>query len=168
MGKINSKNKGSEYELKIAKILSKWWGEEFHRTPMSGGLHWKNDNRVAGDIVTPPNSVFPYSVECKKRESWKLDDLMKNNTEIDSYWSQCVRDAKAVKLRPLLIFSKNFYVDLIMLSMEDFFCLADKCPELKEVPYILYHTNERNRVIVGLQDFIEKVSKEDLISAYNL
>lgn len=166
MGKINSKNKGSSYELKIAKLLSEWWGEEFHRTPMSGGLHWKEDNRVAGDIVTPPNSIFPFSIECKKRESWKLDDLLKTNTEIDSYWYQCVRDARAVKLKPMVIFSKNFYGDLMMITMEDFFALTNT--KLQEIPYIVYHTPERNRVICRLSDFLETVSKEEVIEAFKL
>ncbi len=71
-----SNTKGSTYERHIAKKLWAWWGEEFQRTPASGGIAMKQDNRVYGDIVTPPGSTFPWVVECKKRENWNMDTLL--------------------------------------------------------------------------------------------
>lgn len=160
--KINSSKKGSEYELKIAKTLSKWWGETFHRTPMSGGLHWKEDNRVAGDIVTPPDSIFPFSVECKKRESWKdMDSLIKGtNSELEEYWEQCISDAESIGLKPMLIFAKNFNPDFVMIALKDY----PKHIDLPDQCFVLYKLGRKpDRIIVKLDAFLEKVSKEDII-----
>ena len=66
------KQKGSEFERKVAKALTDWSGYEFHRTLMSGALHWDNDSRVVSDIVPPESlSGWPFSIECKNVEcSW--------------------------------------------------------------------------------------------------
>ncbi|QKE56350.1 holliday junction resolvase [Bacillus phage YungSlug] len=103
----NSRAKGSKFERDIAKALTDWWGEEFHRVPASGGLRWGKDNRVVGDIVPPPNSDFPFSIECKKHEGWDLSYILRNMGEFPNWWAQCTRDAYKVDKIPLLIFSKN-------------------------------------------------------------
>ena len=65
----NPKAKGNEFELKISKMLTEWSGQQFHRTPASGALHWSNDKRVVSDIVPPETlSGWPFSIECKKVE----------------------------------------------------------------------------------------------------
>jgi hypothetical protein len=167
--RINSKHKGSEYELKIAKVLSDWWGEPFRRTPMSGGLHWREDNRVSGDIVTPPDSVFPYNIECKKREEWSFDQLIKGTGEIESYWEQCDRDARGIRRKPLLIFSKNFNPDYIMLYIDDYTPILELKHHKMVVNYFLVGIiGKPLRIIMRLDDFIRLVSKEDIVSAYNL
>src|SRR5699024_11495112 len=84
-----SKQKGNAYELKIAKELSKWWGGKFSRVPASGGLHWGSDQRVAGDIIPPVNSNFPFVVECKKREDRKSTRLNSSHVSI-SYAVFCL------------------------------------------------------------------------------
>lgn len=103
----NGRTKGNSFERLVAKLLSNWWDEEFHRTPSSGGLHWKRDNRVTGDVVTPENSNFPFSIECKKVEGWNFEQLLKDTGEIKSWWCQCFKDSEEVGKIPLLIFSKN-------------------------------------------------------------
>lgn len=167
--RINSKAKGSEFELKVAKLLSSWWGEEFHRTPMSGGLHWKADNRVAGDIVTPPNSVFPYNVECKKREGWLFDQVLRGTGEVEDWWEQCVKDARGVGMRPWLIFARNFVPPYIMLQLEDFTPIVQtKNSRLPINYFIVSIVGQPLRVVMLLDDFLAKVQCEDILKAYNL
>lgn len=103
----SSKNKGSSFELKTARELSKWWGETFHRTPASGALHWKDDKRVSGDIVPPDGSIFPFSVECKNHEGWTLDTMVTNIGEFPSFWDQCTHDANEFSKVPMLIVKRN-------------------------------------------------------------
>ena len=66
--KVNGKAKGGVYERKIAKLMTEWTGVKFERVPASGGLHWKKDNRVYGDIVCN-DPTFPFVVECKNHLS---------------------------------------------------------------------------------------------------
>lgn len=163
--RINSKQKGSEYERKIAKILSKWWGEPFHRTPMSGGLHWREDNRVAGDIVTPPNSVYPWCTECKKRNEWHLEQLLKSTGDVEKWWKQAVTDSERVGLRPLLIFSKNFAPDYLMMKYDEFNEIVDD-PQFNY--FVVSVSGKEPRIVCLLDDFVKFVSKDDVIRALGL
>lgn len=169
--KINSSNKGSDYERKVSKVLSKWWGEEFHRTPASGGLKWKEDNRVAGDIVTPVNSKYPYVTELKKREEWLLEQLLKGTGSIEKWWNQVTDDSKRTGMKPFLIFSKNFSPDFGMMLEEDFNKIV-QARKNKHVPFNVFTIHkkdktERLRVLFLLEDFVANFSKEDILSAYS-
>lgn len=114
-----ARQKGSGYELKIAKEFSKWWGGQFSRTPGSGSLHWGSDQRIAGDIVPPQGMDFPFVIECKKHEGWTLENVFLNTGEPKDWWSQVVTDARRVKLIPMLIFSRNRAKDYIMIPYTD-------------------------------------------------
>lgn len=116
----NSRSKGKGYERLVAKKLGEWWGEPFRSTPGSGALHWEKDNRVAGDIVAPVDSKFPFTVECKKREGWYFDALINQTGEIPSWWQQSIDDGKRVDREPILIFSKNRAPNYVMLHWELF------------------------------------------------
>lgn len=167
--RINSRSKGSDFELKIAKKLSTWWGEDFHRTPMSGGLGWSKDSRVSGDIVVPSDSLFPYSIECKKREEWTLEQFLKGKGEIDDWWNQCARDGKKVEKIPLLIFSKNFDEIYCMLPFSDFNLLWTRTSLFENASYFIVNTSgkcKECRVIFFLKDLLEHTSKEEVINAY--
>lgn len=104
----NSKNKGSAFEREVAKALTKWTGHDFHRTPGSGALHWKNDARVVSDIVPPQD--FPewrISVECKcySKQTYTCDfqSLLDESSTMWKHWEQAVIDAKRESLTPFLI-----------------------------------------------------------------
>lgn len=115
MGRM-SKQKGSSYELETAKMLTEWWGGgNFSRVPASGGLHWADDQRVAGDIIPPPKADFPFVIECKKREEWTIEHILLDIGQPREWWSQVVTDARRVKLVPLLMFSRNRAKNFIML-----------------------------------------------------
>lgn len=167
MGKgINSRNKGSEYERKVAKSLSKWWGEPFQRTPMSGGLHWKNDNRVAGDIVTPNDSKFPFTIECKKRENWTIEQLIKETGDIEKWWGQVLNDCERSRMKPMLIFSKNFAPDYVMVLESDFVAMT---ANLKlDVCYFIIRNSDKRRVLLLLEDLYKIAPKEQVLDSFGL
>lgn len=104
---VNGKKKGSNFERKVARLLTQWCGVEFHRTPGSGSLHWGKDTRVRGDIVPPIDFYFPFSVEVKKHEGWSIEQILNYKGEFFSWWGQCVHDALETNKTPLLVFSKN-------------------------------------------------------------
>ena len=114
-----SKNKGSGYELKIAKYMSAWWGGNFSRVPASGGLHWKGDQRVAGDIIPPIGMDFPFVIECKKREEWSIEHILLDIGQPKEWWKQVVEDGRRVNRTPLLIFSRNRAKDFVMIPYEE-------------------------------------------------
>lgn len=116
----NSKSKGNRYELQIAKTLTKWWGHEFNRVPQSGGLGWERDNRIAGDIVPGPNADFPFTVEAKHREGgWTLESIILGRHDIKNWWAQVVRDSREVDTIPLLMFTRNYAEDFIMIPYKE-------------------------------------------------
>lgn len=117
MGK-RSRNKGAGYERKVAKLMTDWWGGQFSRVPASGGLNWGSDQRVAGDIVPPPESEFPFVIECKKQEGWTFDHIALDISAPREWWSQVVMDSRRVSRVPLLIFSRNHAKDFIMIPYE--------------------------------------------------
>lgn len=155
---VNGRNKGAKFERDIAKILSKWWGEEFHRTPASGGLHWQADNRVAGDIVAPVDSDFPFNVECKKQESWNMEQIIKGTGDVVSWWEQCINDAKRVDEIPLLIFSKNHSPIYYMTQAQT----ARKLGTLEKNYFLttLFVENESYDVAIGYLDDLLEVDKD--------
>lgn len=128
---INSRQKGADFELEIADVLSQWWGEKVRRTPMSGG--WSAE-ATSGDItpVGPMREKFPWSVECKKTEDWSFTDLLKlseamNGVYLHEHWLQCVRDCSKynhnnpnTQRNPVLIFSANRQPKWVMLEYEYF------------------------------------------------
>jgi len=168
--RINSRNKGSEYERKIAKVLGAWWDEEFHRTPMSGGLHWAEDNRVAGDIVTPPTSMYPWVTELKKREEWEFDHLLKGTGEIEKYWQQVVRDSERTGMKPMLIFSKNHAPNYLMIDLYDYNVIMEAKAWLapRFAHFVVVKPGYNTRVVCILEDFLKFVSKADVVRAFGL
>lgn len=169
---INSKSKGADYERRIAKILGAWWGETFYRTPQSGGLihQWGADTRIAGDITTPKESKFPFTVECKKREGWDLDQVIKGTGQVEKWWSQCIGDSEKVGLKPMLIFSRNFNPDYCMIKYEDFIAFARLKKEVNNFNFFVVHRVglPYKRVIVSLEDFTKAFTKEDVLNTFGI
>lgn len=165
MAKINSKNKGSSFERKIAALLTAWSGMEFHRTPGSGSLHWKDDNNVTGDIVAPFNINFPISIECKKHEvDWEIDKLLIGTSSIWKFWRQACEDSLRHEAKePFLIFSKNRREIYLMMHYSFFKELCSKQPKLKENPYIIISTENKSTVVTNFKLFLDVVSLNDII-----
>ena len=98
----NSRTKGANYERKIAKRLSKHFGLELCRTPLSGGMDWKGD-------ILPIFGEIPYHIECKKIERFNIWKAI----------AQAERDCPEEKT-PIVIFSRNRTEDYVCIKLEDF------------------------------------------------
>lgn len=104
-----ARNKGSNFELKIAKQLTAWANgkAEFSRTFNSGAFsstHGKLES--SGDIET--EALWPFSMELKNHESFtSLDTLYHSQANIQSFWNQNLGDAVRVSKVPMLITHRN-------------------------------------------------------------
>ena len=77
IGKANKK-KGSNYERKIANIMSKYTGQRWKRTPYSGAGH------ISGDVFCL-DFEFPYVIELKNRRDLSLLKVFKNPQIVAKY-----------------------------------------------------------------------------------
>lgn len=106
---INSKKKGSRTERDVAKLLKKWSGYDFARTPGSGGLRWKKTDNTTGDIVcTDAKHRFPFSIEVKNYKDINFSHLLyKEKSDIKDFWNQCLEDSVRGYKVPLLLMRYN-------------------------------------------------------------
>lgn len=119
MGK-KSKPKGNANEREIAKILSDWSGEQWHRIPNSGALRWGDGTWTYGDLL-PPES-WAIVVECKHYADVSVDALLgekklpPEQAMIAKWWyeqtcddaERCRRECNLVHVEPLLVFKKDY------------------------------------------------------------
>lgn len=108
---VNSRRKGAKNERKLAKVLEKWAGLTFARTPSSGGLNWKGRSDVIGDVVCTDKVkgyTFPFSIETKFHEDIDFNDLIGDrNSDVTTFWAQALRDATKGEKIPLLLMRLN-------------------------------------------------------------
>lgn len=99
-----SRDKGQVFERTVAKMFAKALNLQMRRTPLSGG--WSHDNpNVVGDLVCT-SGEFPYCVECKCVEGWKLESLFTDNHRwFDAWWEQLIGECPNDKV-PVLAFSR--------------------------------------------------------------
>jgi hypothetical protein len=104
------KIKGSAYEAKIALLLTKEFGKEFRRVPLSGAIDY-----LKGDIWMPHDTAwFPYCIECKHYKEIEWNNLLTaKSTDMYSFWAQTVREAEVMNKKPLLIFRWNRSKDFV-------------------------------------------------------
>ncbi len=124
---MNSRTKGNKFENDVCRKLSTWAGVSpstpieklpFRRrttsvVPVVG--HW----RGAGDLVVAEAVSFAFCVECKKHEGWVLDHLFLPSSRLWDWWDQTRSQAERADLRPLLVFTRNFQPDYVMLRKKD-------------------------------------------------
>lgn len=158
---INSKQKGNDFELKVAKLLTEWSGEKFHRTPASGALHWENDNRVVSDIVPPQTLVgWPFSIECKKVEtSWEFNTFIEGTSvTLKEHWKQCYGDAQREQMIPMLVFTKNYRDTYMMITQETFNKLG-----INPSCFIKVENQEWSLIIMKFTEFLDLVPLKVLL-----
>jgi len=115
-----ARNKGSNFERKIADMLSrKIYGEKgkFHRVPMSGGLHWSGNARSCGDIICD-NDKFPFVIECKNQEAWDFMQLFNQKGTLWNFIQQSMEESVEADKPWLLVFKKNHSPIYICYSKE--------------------------------------------------
>lgn len=174
MGKM-SKNKGSNFELKISKAFSSWSGRSFYRSPGSGA--WSSQrlgqNAQVGDIVAPEDLVFPFSVELKHHENVTLSNYMLSNGEVPSFFSQNVGDAVRSNKIPMLITHSNYSPNYLSLPLSNKFLTAFKdagkhyiVTTVKFNDYVTDEAITMDIIIVLLEDFFELYSINDFEKGY--
>ena len=173
MGGKTSRNKGSGYERKIAKVLTEWWGEKFFRTPLSGGHQdMSQEMNVAGDIITKDVN-FPFHLELKKHEGWCLEQVLisPKQGKIGDWFRQAKSDCKPGKI-PFLIFSKNYFPDFFLFereSVESIHTLRRQSVAIfKEVLYNVpdvFIIPKKGMAIGLLDSFLDNISKEAILEA---
>lgn len=106
---INSKMKGNANEREACKWLKLWTGEYFARVPSSGGLRWKNNSTVCGDVVCENEAFkFIFSVETKHLKTLHTNSTkLQVNSAIFTIWRQALADAERGKKIPILMLRKN-------------------------------------------------------------
>ena len=105
---VNSLSKGKRFEREITKLLTKTFGCEFKRVPMSGAFsttqHTKNQV-FKGDVFTEDknfNEEFDVVIECKRVKKLPKHDFSTQRGRFDflgkkriKRWiNQCVRESK--------------------------------------------------------------------------
>lgn len=105
-----NKAKGSAYEQKVATRLTKEFGVEFRRVPLSGSIDY-----LKGDIWTPHDTAWwPYAIECKHYKDIEWNNLLTSKTtDMLQFWRQAVREAEVMNKKPLLIFRWNRSKDFV-------------------------------------------------------
>lgn len=120
---INSNAKGKRGEREVVKIINKYLGTNFRRTPNSGGLS------IKGDIIDIDNTnpLYDFHIEIKNT----------NTLQIPKWMKQIENDAPLGKTGLLIAKSKGHWYT--WLTLQDFLYLISKIIDLqKEV-----HDNER-------------------------
>jgi Holliday junction resolvase len=116
MGKM-SRRKGANFENTVAKQFTEWLGYNVRRTPRSGaygGEGWKD---MSSDLMF--DFDFPYVVECKNRESWKMEHVYAGKGEVWDWWAKLILESISAKKQPMLILKKNHMEPLVMLPKYD-------------------------------------------------
>lgn len=163
----HSRNKGANYERKVAKDLSDWWGGNFSRVPASGGLQWGADQRVAGDIVPPPEANFPFVVECKKQEDWTMEHILLDIGKPREWWQQVVMDSRRVSRTPILFFSRNRAKDFVMIPYDEglYNKLKEVSPEVMVSPVTIENIRKEVQefeIIVTTFETFTQLTKETI------
>lgn len=129
---VNGKQKGNNFERKIANMLSARFGlltgikQAFMRNPDSGAF-WgaTNQKRIEthnvefanfGDLLCPKN--FQYSIECKHyKTAPSLQAIMSQKvTQWDEWLEQCTQDAKNASKKPALVVKYNNVNEIVFLQ----------------------------------------------------
>ena len=168
---INGRSKGAGFENDICKLLTVWWGDEFHRTPASGGLHWKKVDSVGGDVICE-DKAFPLSTECKKQEEWNFDQIVMGTGDVYLYWAQCINDAEEHGKTPWLVFSKNLKPKFFMMYKQDLDALLTKVGEWHMDLIIVNRQSPKNfgaPVVIGyLDQFLNTITREHVLKTFSI
>jgi len=115
-----SKNKGANYERRIAGILNKAFDtDRIRRTPASGALGLKGDLCTLEGNFELPGPLSNWAIELKKQEKINI-------------WAclhQAQQQARGGK-KWLLVFSRNHESDYVCLDLQDYIELIQNQKEI--------------------------------------
>lgn len=170
-----SKQKGNNYERKIAKILSQAWGVKLIRTPCSGAMKYFSP----GDI-TPEDQKeyenFPFLLECKNRVGWTLEKFLSSTCDPVTWWEE--EEAKQIAAQGdkfyekcmLLIFTKNHDKSYVMFTLSS---LNSKCGSPRPMfidtengKHIMLLSKKNTYYVYLLDDFLKILDYKETVEAY--
>jgi hypothetical protein len=171
----NGKAKGSGFERDIAKFLTKYvTGQDkplcFWRSPSSGILGTIAESMDAsGDIIALRPEGVPitqlFSIEIKTGyedvDLLKMFKSNKNNT-LESFWKQCIRDARKAEKYGLLIFRKKGYNVIIGIENNVVIMLKKQKVELPKSIIINFNNDLPDMVMYSMEDFFNCVKIENI------
>lgn len=156
---INSRKKGAKNERKITALYKTWTGYDFARTPASGGLRWKHNQNIVGDLVCTDerhSPKFPFTVEAKSYREINFEHLISTNAKIKilEFWDQATTDASRANKIPILMMRYNgMENDLHYLCLPWKFFDTIKTEITFNYGYLKYMGLEEAFVILSSKDF---------------
>ncbi len=153
---VNSTNKGHDFERKVAKIFSEWWGSEIRRTPMSGGSGISN---LHADLVA--DEKFPFSVECKKYREVKFSSfLTTENNLLIQWWEQSLKESFENRKVAIVVFAENRGEIFVMVAKTWLWDLKRDISELKKYIILDSFGEHIPLVLMTLKKFLSVIKKE--------
>jgi hypothetical protein len=100
-------------EQKTAEIMRKYFnvGKKYIKRAGSSGVRVEEDGDI--DIIHPDiEKIFPFVIECKNQEKWRMRDLfgMARNNKSNPFYSFIIQSEKELKDNNqigMIVFSKN-------------------------------------------------------------
>lgn len=114
-----ARNKGANYERKIAEKFKKEYDVELRRTPQSGGFAYDSEkaDEFRGDILPVESSVdMKLHIECKDQKTWQLRKWLE----------QAKGDCPKGKIPVVVMHKPNTSKEYLVIELENFFNLVDK------------------------------------------
>jgi hypothetical protein len=154
--RFGSRAKGNAYERHICNLANPYLeclDQKWSRTARSGGWieasRYKHLRGLRADITV--DEECPLFVECKNRKNHSLDDILKlgiRNWEPYRWWREAKSKAKHAGKTPILIFTKNFQPDQVLMKLKDYMEVTGVRPD--RALYL-----ERGMVVALFSEFIE-------------
>lgn len=176
MARINSREKGADFERTVAKAISGWWGCEARRTPLSGG--W-GAAITAGDIIILPPARddedfdikfsryrdWPFSVECKAHKELSIDALFHSpdKSPLSKFIVQCCIAASKENRIPLLVGKRNSGKPLAFIIMPE----QTKLPCRVSAVIHLRDVETEQSIHVLPFSLLTEIPPDDLLKALN-
>ncbi len=173
MKKGGSKRKGNSYEIKIARILSRWYDPKskedlFWRTAGSGAKATRGkgaETSFFGDItfLPAPNKMAVW-IDCKDRKDITFNTIMSEKfLPYKWYKEEDKKQLDLMKATPILIVFKLYRKkeDYVFFLRELFHepYLMGNAP----FPFVITTIDETEYGICLLNDFLNNADKEDII-----
>jgi len=151
-----SRNKGAQFERTIAKALTKWFGFEVRRTPMSGayGSHWN----LGGDLMF--TEEVPWFAELKNTQVWEPSKVTHSSSAFHK-WVQKAHEEAPEGHEVIIIAKRNFGQPFFIADIEYFESIGISLWNLK------YFFKINDKAAVLFQDFLSNARPELVMSHGN-
>lgn len=161
-----SKNKGSNAERAVAKLLTGWTGEEWLRVPNSGALRWGGAAWVYGDLLPPEQ--WNVIVESKHYKTIDLELMATKPApgNVLGWWDQVCSDVRRCKgerdsvCQPLLVFKSNRRPPRLVIERSLFLALGPPA-----VDHMALRKPKYDLIILDMPQFLDRVEPSAFLEA---